>query len=145
MAIRPTVSKQRNISALVALLSLGAWHAAPVFAASEHEILCEESHDATLEVTAYELTARPVSHDVDASETADLASSSIDVLSNDHLLKPRVDAAVRKVFTDTEMKTLPEQQPVGEPDDSVIQEPAAPPMSDRQAKPVKRQMYRRDI
>ena len=145
MAVRSTVSKQPNISALVALLSLAAWHAAPVLAASDHEILCEESNDATLEVAAYELTARPVSHDIDASDIADLASSSIDVLSNDHLLKPRVDAAVREVFTDTEMKSLPEKESASELDDAVIQELAAPSMSDGQTGPMKRKMYRRDI
>ena len=145
MAVRPTASKQHSLTALTALLSLAALHAAPVLAASDHEILCEESHVATLEVAEQELTARLVSHDIDASRIADLASSSSDALSKDHLLKPRVEAAVREVFTETDSSSLAEEGPVTEPDETVIQELAAPPMSDGKTGPLKRQMYRRDI
>jgi len=145
MAVQSTASKQHGLTALAALLSLAALHAAPVLAASDHEILCEESHAATLEVAEQELTARPVSHNIDASDITDLASSSSHALSKDHLLKPRVEAAVREVFTEADASSLAEEEPVTEPDEAVIQELGAPPMSDGKIGPLKRQMYRRDI
>jgi len=145
MAVRQTASKQGKIAAALALLALGAWYATPALAASDHKFLCEESHSATLEVARNELTARPVSHDVDASDIADLTSSSSDILSKDHVLKKRVDEAVREVFADTERESLTEAETAGEPDDADILEPYAPRMSDGQFARFKRQMYRKDI
>jgi hypothetical protein len=145
MAVRQTASKQSEIAATLALLALGAWYSAPALAASDHDILCEESHSATLQVARNELIPRPVSHDVDSSHIADMTSSSSDILSKDPVLKKRVDATVREVFADTESEPLTEAETAGEPDDNDILEPHAPRMSDGQFARFKRQMYRKDI
>ena len=145
MAVRQTASKRSTITAATALFLLGAWHAAPVLAASDLEILCKNSHEATLEVAEYELIPRQVSHDIDASDMADVASSQDSILAKDHLLKPRVDATVRKVFADSDRKSLVEDEGVHNLEESAIQELAAPRMTDGHAAPFKRQMYRQDI
>ena len=145
MAVRQTASKRSTITAATALFLLGAWHAAPVLAASDLEILCEDSHNATLEVAEYELIPRQVSHDIDASEMADLPSSKDDNLAQDHLLKPRVDATVRKVFADSDRKSLVEDEGVHNLEESAIQELAAPRMTDGHTVTFKRQMFRKDI
>ena len=145
MAPRQTSSKHRTITATAALFLLGAWYAAPVLAASDLEILCSDSHDATLEVAEYELIPRQVSHDIDASDMADVASGQDSVLANDHLLKPRVEATVREVFADSDGKSLVEEEDVADLEEPAIQELNAPRMTDGHAVPFKRQMYRQDI
>ena len=123
MAVRQTVSKRGTITAATALFLLGAWHAAPVLAASD----------------------RQVSHDIDTSDMIDLASSEDGILAKDHLLKPRVDATVREVFVDSEGKSLVEEEDVTDVEESALQELSAPRMTDGLAIPFKRQMYRKDI
>jgi len=145
MAARQTASKRSTITAATALFLLGAWHAAPVLAASDLEILCKDSHEATLEVAEYELIPRQVSHDIDASDMADVASSQDSVLAKDHLLKPRVEATVREVFADSEGKSLVEEEDAVDLEEPAIQELGAPRMTDGHAVPFKRQMYRQDI
>ena len=145
MAVRQTVSKRSTITAATALFLLGAWHAAPVLAASDLEILCEDSHNATLEVAEFALIPRQVSHDIDTSDMIDLASSEDGILAKDHLLKPRVDATVREVFVDSEGKSLVEEEDVTDVEESALQELSAPRMTDGLAIPFKRQMYRKDI
>jgi len=145
MAVRQTASKRSTITAATAFFLLGAWYAAPVLAASDLEILCEDSHDATLEVAEYALTPRQVSHEIDASDMADLASSEDGVLAEDHLLKPRVEATVREVFADSEGKSVVEEEDVTDLEDSAVQKLSAPRMTDGHAVPFKRQMYRQDI
>ena len=76
---------------------------------------------------------------------ADLASSEDGVLAKDHLLKPRVEAAVREVFTDSEGKSLVEEDDVSDLEESAMQELSAPRLTDGQSAPFKRQMYRKDI
>ena len=145
MAARQTASKRSTITAATALLLLGAWYAAPVLAASDLEILCSDSHDATLDVAEYELVPRQVSHDIDASDMADVASGQDSVLAKDHLLKPRVEATVREVFADSDGKSLVEEDDVVDLEEPAIQELNAPRMTDGHAVPFKRQMYRQDI
>ena len=145
MAVRQTASKSSTITAATALVLLGAWHAAPVLAASDLATLCEDSHNATLEVAEYALLPRQVSHDIDASDMADLASSEDGVLAKDHLLKPRVEAAVREVFTDSVGKSLVEEDDVSDLEESAMQELSAPRLTDGHSAPFKRQMYRKDI
>jgi hypothetical protein len=145
MAPRQTASKHSTITAIAALLLVGAWHTTPVLAASDHEILCDESHSATLEIAEYELTPRQAGNDPATSNMADLTSSNNEVLSEDHLLKPRVEATVREVFDDPEENSLTEPEPVDEADNAAIQELSSPHMTDGHAAPFKRQMYRRDI
>ena len=145
MAVRQTASTRKTITAATVFFLLGAWHAAPVLAASDLKIICENSHNATLDVTEYELIPRQVSHDIDASDMADPASSEAGVLAQDHLLKPRVEATVREVFTDSEGKSLVKEENVTDHDESVIQELSAPGMTEGHAAPFKRKMYRREI
>ena len=145
MAPRQITSKHSTITATAALYLLGAWHASPVLAASDHEILCDDSHSATLDIAEYELTPRQISHDAATSELADLASSKNETLSEDHLLKPRVSATVREVFEDPEANSLAEPEAADEADKSTIHELSSPRMTDGHAAPFKRQMYRRDI
>ena len=144
MAVRQTASKRSTITA-AAFFLLGAWHAAPVLAASDLETLCEDSHSATLDVAEYALVPRQVSHDIDASDMADLATSENSVLAKDHLLKPRVEATVRKVFADSEGKLIVEEEDVTDLEEPAIQELSAPRMTDGYAVPFKLQMYRKDI
>ena len=145
MAVRQTASKRSTLTAATALLLLGSWHAAPVLAASDLEILCDDNHSATLEVTKYALVPRKVSHDIDTSDMTDLASSEDSVLAKDHLLKPRVEATVREVFADSERKSLVEEEDLADLEDSVIQELSAPRMTDGHTVTFKRQMFRKDI
>ena len=145
MAVRHTASKRSTITAATAIFLLAAWHAAPVLAASDLAIFCADSHNATLDVAEFELKPRQVSHDIDASELADLASSDDGVMAQDHLHKPRVEATVREVFADSERKSLVEDEDVAELEESAIQELTEPRMTDGHAIPFKRQMYRQDI
>lgn len=139
MAVRPTERKQGKIAAGAVSLVLAAWIAAPALAAPAYEAICNKAHNATLEVSADELTAATVSHDVVATDSAD----KVDVLSADHLLKPRVEATVREVFADDE--TEPAEAVQTEADDSVIMNTRVPGVSDDELARFKRQMYRRDI
>jgi hypothetical protein len=145
MAPRQTASKHSTITATAALFLLGAWHAAPVLAASDHEILCDESHSATLDIAEYELTPRQVSHDAATSDLADLASGKNEVLSEDHLLKPRVEATVREVFEDPEGNSPAGPEAADEADKTAVHGLSSPRMTDGYTTPFKRQMYRRDI
>ena len=141
MTPRQIASKHSTFTATAALCLLGAWYAAPALAASDHEILCDDSHRATLEVAEHELVPRPVSHE---DTTADLASSEAKVLAKDHLLKPGVEATVREVFTEPDRDGLAEEV-IDEADDVAMPELSTSPMTDGHAVPFKRQMFRRDI
>lgn len=146
MAPRQTASTHNTITAIAVLFLLGAWHAAPALAASDLEILREDSHSVTLEITEYELIPRQVSHDMDASELANLASSEAGVLAKDHLLKPRVEATVREVFADSEGNSRVEEEDVTDLEESTIRElVSGPRMTDGHPVSFKRQMYRKDI
>jgi len=145
MAVRPTGRKQGNIAAVAASLLLTALvatlSAAPTFAAPAYEALCNKTHDATLDVSENELTATPVSHDVVEPDSAD----RVDVLSADHLLKPRVEATVREVFVDSDDEAEPAEAVPTEADDPVIMNTRVPGVSDDELARFKRQMYRKDI
>ena len=142
MTPRQTASKHSTFTAAAALCLLGAWYAAPAFAASDHEIFCDDSHRATLEVAEHELVPRQVSHE---NTTADLASSKDDVLAKDHLLKPGAEATVRDVFAAPKGDGLTEEEVIDEADDVSMPELSTSPMTDGHAVPFKRQMFRRDI
>jgi hypothetical protein len=121
--------QQGNNAAAAALFLLLGWIASPVLAAPDHDVLCDESHDATLDVSRQALTATPV-------------NSSEELLEN-HLLKPRVEATARKVFAQEEVQT-------GEETDREEMElprpgPVIQGLSDGEVSPLRRQMYRRDI
>ena len=141
MAVRPTERKQGTIAAVAASLVLTAWIAAPALAAPAHESLCDKTHDATLEVSETQLTAIPVSHDTVETDSA----AKVDVLSADHLLKPRVEATVREVFADSDDETKAAEDVQTEADDPVIMNTRVPGVSDDELARFKRQMYRKDI
>ena len=128
MAIRPRMPQQGNTAAAAALLLLG-WIAGPVLAAPDHDVLSDENHDATLDVSRQALIATPV-------------NSSEELLEN-HLLKPRVEATARKVFAKEDEQTGEET------DREEMEMPRAGPviqgLSDGEVSPLRRQMYRRDI
>lgn len=129
MAVRPREPRQGNHTAAAALFLLLGWITGPVLAAPDHDVLCDESHDATLEVSRQVLTATPV-------------NSSEELLEN-HLLKPRVEATARKVFAEKDDET-------GEETDREEMEltgpgPVIQGLSDGEVSPLRRQMYRRDI
>ena len=122
MAVRPTKPQQGKKTATAALLVLAGLLAGPVLAAPDHDLFCDESHRPTLDVPRQALTATTVNANEERLEN--------------HLLKPQVEEAARKVFAETEEK-----------DESELPEPApvVQGLSDGEALPLKRQMYRRDI
>lgn len=128
MAVRPTEPQQGNIAA-IALLLLFGWIAGPALAAPDHDLLCDESHNATLDVPQQALTATPV-------------NSSEELLKN-HLLKPRVEATAREIFDEAEEPAAQE----GDGDEVELPEPdpVIQGLSDGEVAPLRRQMYRRDI
>jgi hypothetical protein len=129
MAARLKQSGQRTTATATAALVVAAWFTAPVFAAAAPDLLCNDPMSATLEVAEDDLTATPVSNNEEAMK--------------DHLLKPRVKAAVREVFSEGD------EDDIEELDIEAIEEDPAKArierMSDGEPVPVKRQMYRRDI
>lgn len=141
MAVPPTGRKQGNIAAVAASLLLTALIAAPALAAPAYKALCDKTHDATLEVSKNELTSTLVSHDLVEPDSAD----KVDVLSADHLLKPRVEATVREVFADSDDEAEPAEAVQTEADDPVIMNTRVPGVSDDELARFKRQMYRKDI
>jgi hypothetical protein len=129
MAVRPAEPQKGNNAAAAALLVLAGWIAGPVLAAPDHDLLRDECHDDALEVSQQELTATPV-------------NTSDELLTN-HLLKPRVEATVRKVFDEVEEEVAND---AADPTEAA----AAPELviqglSDGEVTPLRRQMYRRDI
>ncbi len=141
MAIRPPGHKQGKIAGITASLVLAAWFASPALAAPARDAICDDGHDATLDVREQQLTATPVSHDMEQETAAD----EVDVLSADHLLKPSVEAIIREVFTDGEDETESTEAIQTEADDPVIMNTRIPGVSDDELARFKRQMYRRDI
>lgn len=145
MAVRPTERKQGTIAAVAASLVLTALvatlSAAPALAAPALESLCDKTHNATLEVSEIQLTATPVSHDTVETDSA----AKVDVLSADHLLKPRVEATIREVFADSDDETKAAEDVQTEADDPVIMNTRVPGVSDDELARFKRQMYRKDI
>lgn len=131
MAVRPRQSGQGITAATTAGLVLLAWLSAPVLAAPDRDVLCEDD-ELTLGVSATELTATPVNNSEE--------------LLDDHLLKPRAESAVRSAFAnDTEDAEEAEPESVEEEDDVLVEKPAVPSAFGREPSPFKRQMYRRDI
>ena len=138
MVGRPETPKQGNTTATLLLLLATSAFAAPALAAPDHDILCDEPHEATLDISAEELTALPVSHDINVPKK----ETDAETVSADQLLKPRFDATVQEIFAEDE-----EDLDESETDD---EEPSAlrirvPGVSEEDLVRFKRQMYRRDI
>ncbi len=135
MAGRRDVPKQGKTALALGLLLF----AAPLLAAPDHDIFCDDHHQATLEIAATELVASPVSHE---PETA--VADETQPVSADRLLRPRFDATVREIFTDDDDETDVDET------ERVTEDPAAlrirvPGVSDEDLARFKRRMYRRDI
>lgn len=144
MTGRPTAPKQGNIVATAAFLVLAGWFAAPVLAASDRGPACDQDRDATLDVARHELTL--TSHEVSSEQESESVATTIDSVVEDHLLKPRVEAAARKVFAHGEDEAEAESE-VGTEDESDddVAEPRLRPVSDNELVPFRRQMFRKDI
>lgn len=131
MAVRPRQSGQGMTAATTAGLVLLAWLSAPVLAAPERDVLCDDD-ELTLDVSATELSASPVNNS--------------DELLGDHLLKPRAESAVRSAFADDTEEVEEADPESSEVEDDVLDEtPVVPSAFGREPSPFKRQMYRRDI
>ncbi len=138
MVGRPDVPKQGKTAIALGLLLF----AAPVLAAPDHDILCEDHHQATLEIAATELVVSPVSHEPETAAAVDETQP----VSADRLLRPRFDATVREIFADDDDETEVE----AEETESVTEDPAVlrirvPGVSDEDLVRYKRRMFRRDI
>ena len=127
MAYNPRKPQQGNTLAAASLLLAGLV-AVPAMAAPERDVLCDESHKATLEVSETALTPTTV-------------NASTELLE-DHLLKPRVEATAREVFDERDEGTDDEENIEAVEADV---EATVPSLSDGKPKPFRRQMYRRDI
>ena len=130
MAVRPRQPQQGTTAAAAAALVLAGWFAAPVLAAPGYDLLCDEGHDATLEVAERELSATPV--------------STSDELLENHLLKPRVEATAREVFSEGDQSADADDSGETEADDAPV-EAVIPSVPNAEMLRIKRQMYRRDI
>jgi hypothetical protein len=128
MAHSPRKPQQGSTLAAASLLVLAGLVAGPALAAPERDVLCDESREATLEVSTTAL--------------APITVNASNELLEDHLLKPRVEATAREVFAESEKNTVDEESI--EADEADV-EATVPSLSDGQPKPYRRQMYRRDI
>lgn len=148
MAGRQSATKQGNaFAANAVILLLAAWFAAPVTAAPNIEIGCEDVADATLEIPVHKLNAEIVNHDVDDQAIG----SDSDVLTPAHYLTPQAQATLRKVFDDT-ARPLAELAPRNDDSvDDVAREELpdmnarVPGVTDSELARYRRQMYRSDI
>ncbi len=139
MVGRPETPKQGNTTATLALLLLMSGFAGPAAAAPDHNILCDDQHEATLDISAAELAAKPVSHELEAQK-----NKEAETVSADQLLKPRFDATVREIFAeDEESEELQETE--AEAEDPATLRIRVPGVSDEELVRFKRKMYRRDI
>lgn len=146
MAQRPQMPRQGNKASTVAVLVLAGCFAAPVLAASDSGVLCDESHKATLDIATRELTVSRASHELDDRDTAEVAATTIDSVADDHLLKPRVEAAAREVFaTESEAEAKADETLEIEADLEESADPILRPMSENKMLPLRRLMYRIDI
>jgi hypothetical protein len=127
MTGRQDQAKQGNIAAIAAMLVLAGWFTTPVFAASDRDIQCDKDAEATLEIKA------------------DSMSTTVEAVADDHLLKPRVEATARQVFSDATSETETEESVEVESDDDEAAAPMLRSLSDNEVVPFRRQMYRRDI
>lgn len=127
MAGRQKQPKQGIIAATAAVLVLAGWFAAPVLAAPDRAAICDKNREATLEIQA------------------DTVASTIEAVADNHLLKPRVEATARRVFTDRTSDTDSDDVLEIEAEDEEAAAPRLRPISDNKVVPFKRQMYRRDI
>lgn len=153
MAGWQTMPGQGNAFAANAVtLLLAACFAAPVIAAPNIEIGCDDIADATLEISVDELNVEIVSHDLDAGDGDELdVGKDSETLSTARYLTPRAAATLREAFEDT-AHPFAEVTPAS---DSGVENAAAeelaemntrvPGVTDSELARYRRQMYRIDI
>jgi len=139
MAARLREPKQGDIAATAAVLLLAGCFAAPVLAAPDRGA-CNNDLTATLDVTTYELTL--TSHEISGEDEPESVATTIESVADDHLLKPRVEAAAREVFADDEATQDAEE---AKPDGDEVTQTRVRPVTDNALVPFRRQMYRKDI
>ncbi|RZV34733.1 MAG: hypothetical protein EX272_12145 [Chromatiales bacterium] len=140
MAVRPTAPKRGNIAATAAVLLLAGCFAVPVLAAPDHGLVCSDDHAATLDVGSDALL--PASHEVSGSDKPESVATTIESVADDHLLKPRVEAAARKIFAEDDASQDAE---VAESEGDEVKETRLRRVSDNELVPFRRQMFRKDI
>ncbi len=120
-----------NVASTVALVLAGML-AAPVLAAPERGLLCAEDANSTA-LTATGLSITPV--------------NSSEEMLEDHLLRPRAEAAARGAFAEEapEDKGMIDVEEPDLVDEAAIADPAVQSASKPKRPIYKRQMYRRDI
>jgi hypothetical protein len=141
MATGPTGRTQSSLAALAASLLLATGFVTIAYAAPVHDTLCSNTRDATLEVSENSLSVTLVNHEIEDQETAD----KVDVISAEHLLRPRAIATIREVFADSDDEAKQPETEQSEADESVIMNTRVPGFSDDELARFKRQMYRKDI
>lgn len=132
MAVKLRQPRQHVFAAGSALVALAALLATPVLAAPERDLLCADSADSALALSSLELAATPV--------------NSSDELLENHLLRPRTNAAVRGAFSNQDLGDDGEVDVVEvEANEAAAPDPAVQSASERKRPVYRRQMYRRDI
>ena len=132
MAAKLRQPRQQVIAATATMFALAGLIAAPVLAAPERDLLCDDSTDALLAVSPIELTATPVNNS--------------DELLESHVLRPRTEAAVRGAFShevpgdDAEIEAQE-----AEANEAAVPDPGAHSALESKRPVYKRHMYRRDI
>lgn len=141
MAVRPDVPERGSIATTAVVALLAGCLIAPAWAAPDRSQACREDRAATLDISRQELTL--ASHEVSGSEKTDTAATTIESVADDHLLKPRVEAAARKVFANGEEASEDDAEADAESEE--VSKPLLRSMSESQPVPFRRQMYRKDI
>lgn len=140
MAVRLREPKRGDMAATAAFLVLAGCFAAPVLAAPDRGPACSDDLAATLDVATHELTL--TSHEISGDDKPESVATTIESVAADHLLKPRVEAAARKIFAD-DGATQDADEAKSESDE--LRQTRLRPLSDNELVPFRRQMYRRDI
>lgn len=140
MADRLRQPKRGDIAATAAVLVLAGCFAAPVLAAPDRGLGCNDNHAASLDVAGHELTL--TSHEISGDDSPESVAAPIDSVADDHLLKPRVEATARKVFADDDAAQDTEE---AKPEGEEVTQIRLRRLSDNELVPFRRQMYRRDI
>ena len=132
MAVTLRQPRQQVVAASATALVLAGLLAAPVLAAPERGLLCDDTTPPSLDVSPHALTATPVSNS--------------DELLESHLLRPRAKAAARGAFPDGASGDDGKIDTVeSEVKEAVVPGPGIRSTAEQKRAVYKRPMYRRDI
>ena len=143
MAARQSMPKQgKSFAAAAAFLMMAAWHTGPASASTNSPSLSDDVVNLAFAVPEKQLQANAVSNEVDAkgTERSDIVIESV---PRSHILAPRVEAALRKVFEN--MTTPLADSDKAKTDEAPVMNTRVPGVSDEELARYKRQMYRTDI